>query len=60
MNAPVEPPRLSDCGPLWQRMIDGLADMQADLLRRVHGQMEEGRERDEFEAADMGHGARDE
>ena len=47
MNAPVEPPRLSDCGPLWQRMIDGLADMQADLLRRVHGQMDEARQRDE-------------
>ncbi|WP_164743129.1 hypothetical protein [Mesorhizobium sp. Z1-4] len=46
MNAPVEPPRLSDCGPLWQRMIDGLADMQADLLRRLHERMDEARERE--------------
>lgn len=47
MNAPVEPPRLSDLAEPWAQMIDGLADMLADLLRRVHGQMDEARQRDE-------------
>lgn len=28
-------PRLADLGPLWTEMIDGLADMQAGLLRRL-------------------------
>lgn len=31
--------RLADIGRAWDAMLDGLADTQADLLRRTAGEM---------------------
>lgn len=30
---------LAEIGPTWAAMIDGLADFQADILRRTHAEM---------------------